>query len=137
MEKKKRKISTSFQLWLTLIVAVAFIGTSIFLWFYQTDTYKKDTENVLLGEITDVIKDISDTSENDLLVVVLAVATETNSLPELCRLLFLYKFFLARISSRKKQHRNFVWNSQSSYISRNSGEKLFTFAGKYGIMNQA
>ena len=83
MEKKKRKISTSFQLWLTLIVAVAFIGTSIFLWFYQTDTYKKDTENVLLGEITDVIKDISDTSDNDLLVVVRAVATETNSLSEI------------------------------------------------------
>lgn len=79
MEKKKRKISTSFQLWLLLIVSVAFIGTSIFLWFYQTDTYEKSTENYLIGEINDVIGDISDTSDENLLVVTRAVATELNA----------------------------------------------------------
>ena len=78
MSKAKKKISSSFQKWLLLIVAIAFAVTLVFLWGYQTKLFTDNAENLLDVYIKDVKQDISDTSDKNLLVITHAVATELN-----------------------------------------------------------
>ena len=75
----KKRISASFQKWLLLIVTIAFVITLVFLWGYQTKLFTDSAENLLELYIKDVKKDISDTSDKNLLVITNAVATELNS----------------------------------------------------------
>ena len=47
MNNKKKRISTSFQKWLLLIVSVAFVITLSFLWIYQNKIYANSAKNLL------------------------------------------------------------------------------------------
>ena len=78
MKKTKKRISASFQKWLLVIVAIAFVITLVFLWRYQTKLFTDSAENLLDTYIKDVKQDIADTSDKNLLVVTHAVATELN-----------------------------------------------------------
>ena len=79
----KKKLSASFQKWLFLIVAIAFVITLVFLWGYQTKLFTDSAENLLDVYIKDVKQDISDTSDKNLLVITHAIATELNSTEEI------------------------------------------------------
>ena len=83
MTKTKKKLSASFQKWLLLIVAIAFVITLVFLWGYQTKLFTDSAENLLDTYIKDVKQDIADTSDKNLLVVTHAVATELNGTQEI------------------------------------------------------
>ena len=83
MSKTKKKLSSSFQKWLFLIVAIAFVITLIFLWGYQTKLFTDSAENLLDTYIKDVKQDIADTSDKNLLVITHAVATELNGTGEI------------------------------------------------------
>ena len=83
MSKTKKRISASFQKWLFLIVAIAFVITLVFLWGYQTGLFTDSAENLLDTYIKDVKQDIRDTSDKNLLVITHAIATELNSTDEI------------------------------------------------------
>ena len=83
MTKHKKKLSESFQKWLFLIVAIAFVITLVFLWGYQTKLFTDSAENLLDLYIEDVKQDIADTADKNLLVITRAVATELNSTEEI------------------------------------------------------
>ena len=79
MSQKMKKISTSFQQWLLLIVGVAFIVTLVFLGEYQTKLFTDSADNLLKIYIKDVRNDITNMSNKNLLVLTKAVATELNN----------------------------------------------------------
>lgn len=83
MTGTKKRISASFQKWLFLIVAIAFVITLVFLWGYQTGLFTDSAENLLDAYIKDVKQDIADTSDKNLLVITHAIATELNSTDEI------------------------------------------------------
>lgn len=78
MKTTKKKLSSSFQKWLLLIVGIAFAVTVVFLWGYQTKLFTDSAENLLDVYIKDVKQDINDTSNKNMLVIAKAVATELN-----------------------------------------------------------
>ena len=79
MSNKLKKISTSFQQWLLLIVGIAFIVTLVFLGQYQTKLFTDSANNLLNIYIKDVRHDIMDVSDKNLLILTRAVATELNN----------------------------------------------------------
>lgn len=79
MKRKKRKISQSFQQWLLLLVIVAFVGTSIFLWVFQTKLSEENAVSLLRLNISDVRQDIVDASNENLLKLTWQIAEELNS----------------------------------------------------------
>ena len=79
MSNKMKKISTSFQQWLLLIVGIAFIVTLVFLGQYQTKLFTDSANNLLNVYIKDVRHDIIDVSNKNLLTLTKAVATEVNN----------------------------------------------------------
>jgi len=83
MTNTKKRLSASFQKWLFLIVAIAFVITLVFLWGYQTKLFTDSAENLLDTYIKDVKQDIADTSDKNLLVITHAVATELNGTQEI------------------------------------------------------
>ena len=69
MSVKKKRISTSFQQWLSLIVGFAFMLTLAFLWGYQTKLFTDSAENLLSVYIKDVRDTmLADPSEKALFV---------------------------------------------------------------------
>ena len=83
MNKTKKKISASFQKWLLLIVAIAFMISLVFLWGYQSKLFTDSAETLLDEYIKDVKQDVSDTSDRNLLVITRAIATELNGTDEI------------------------------------------------------
>ena len=79
MSQKMKKISTSFQQWLLLIVGIAFVVTLIFLGEYQTKIFTDSADNLLKIYIKDVRHDIIDVSDKNLFVLTKAVANELNN----------------------------------------------------------
>ena len=79
MGNRIKKISTSFQQGLLLIVGLAFVVTLIFLGEYQTKLFTDGAEDLLNIYIKDVGHDITDVSDKNLLVLTKAVATEVNN----------------------------------------------------------
>ena len=79
MSNKMKKISTSFQQWLLLIVGIAFIVTLVFLGQYQTKLFTDSANNLLKLYIKDVCYDIYSVSNKNLLTLTKAVATEVNN----------------------------------------------------------
>ena len=101
MNAAKKRLSASFQKWLLLIVAIAFVITLVFLWGYQTKLFADSAETLLDVYIKDVKQDISDTADKNLLVITNAVATELNSTDEITGELLvemLYKYNVSEIN---------------------------------------
>ena len=79
MKVNKKRISTSFQKWLLLIVGIAFAVTLAFLGGYQTKLFTDSAESLLDVYIKDVRQDIYDTADRNLLTLARAAANEVNS----------------------------------------------------------
>ena len=79
MNINKKRISTSFQKWLLLIVGIAFAVTLAFLGGYQTKLFTDSAESLLDVYIKDVRQDIYDTADRNLLTLARAAANEVNS----------------------------------------------------------
>ncbi len=76
---EKLKISQTFQRRLLLCILVAFVITSAFTVFVQTQTSVSETRSLLELNINDVKQDITDASNKNLLSITLSVAEEINS----------------------------------------------------------
>ena len=83
MNASKKRISTSFQKWLLLIVGIAFIVTLAFLGGYQTMLFTDSAETLLDVYIKDVRQDIYDTADRNLLTLAKAAANEADTQEEL------------------------------------------------------
>lgn len=79
MNVNKKRISTSFQKWLLLIVGIAFAVTLAFLGGYQTKLFTDSAESLLDVYIKDVRQDIYDTADRNLLTLARAAANEVNN----------------------------------------------------------
>ena len=79
MNVNKKRISTSFQKLLLLIVGIAFAVTLAFLGGYQTKLFTDSAESLLDVYIKDVRQDIYDTADRNLLTLARAAANEVNS----------------------------------------------------------
>ena len=78
MSNKKKKISQSFQQWLLLLVAVAFLTTTAFLWVFQTQLSEKNAVDLLKLNLSDVQQDVIDATDGHLLQLARQIADDLN-----------------------------------------------------------
>ena len=83
MADKKPKISQAFQRWLLILVVIAFLATTAFLWIIQTELSQRNAFNLLQLNIADVRDDISDASDENLLKLTRQVAQTLNEEKEI------------------------------------------------------
>ena len=79
MKTKKAKLSQSFQRWLIVLVAIAFLATTAFLWLIQTRLSENNAISLLALNLSDVREDIIDASDANLLKLTRSVAQELNT----------------------------------------------------------
>ena len=79
MKNKKTRISQAFQRWLILLVAIAFLATTAFLWLIQTRLSENNAICLLELNLSDVREDIIDASDANLLKLTRSVAQELNA----------------------------------------------------------
>ena len=79
MNTGSRKISRSFQNWLLVLVMVAFVATTVFLWLIQTKLAQENTVRLLELNIADVRQDIQDASDENLLALTEEIAGKLNN----------------------------------------------------------
>ena len=79
MKTKKAKLSQSFQRWLIVLVAIAFLATTAFLWLIQTRLSENNAISLLALNLSDVREDIIDASDANLLKLTRSVAQELNA----------------------------------------------------------
>ena len=80
MKVKKTKLSKAFQRWLLLLVAVAFLATTAFLWLIQTRLSENNAINLLALNLSDVREDIIDASDEHLLKLAHSIAGDLNAM---------------------------------------------------------
>ena len=78
--KKKPKLSQSFQRWLIVLVALAFLATTAFLWLIQTRLSENSAIDLLMLNLSDVREDIIDASDENLLKLTRSVAGDLNAM---------------------------------------------------------
>lgn len=79
MNTGSKKISRSFQNWLLVLVMVAFVATTVFLWLIQTRLAQENTVRLLELNIADVRQDIQDASDENLLALTEEIAGKLNN----------------------------------------------------------
>ena len=79
MNNKKRKISQAFQRWLIILVAIAFLATTAFLWLIQTRLSENNAISLLELNLSDVREDIIDASDENLLKLARSIAADINA----------------------------------------------------------
>lgn len=79
MNKKKQNISAAFRKWLLVLVVVAFLATTAFLWLFQTKLSQDNAINLLTLNISDVKEDIIDASDENLLKLTHQIADDLNN----------------------------------------------------------
>ena len=83
MKKKQKRISQSFQSWLLILVVIAFLTTTAFLWVFQTRLSENNAINLLELNIRDIEADINDASDKNLLELSHKIAKELEAQPEI------------------------------------------------------
>jgi len=78
MKNKKIKISQSFQRWLIVLVSIAFLATTVFLWLIQNTLSENNTIRLLQLNLADVRKDIADASDEHMISLARSIAGELN-----------------------------------------------------------
>lgn len=78
MKNKKTKLSHAFQRWLLILVAIAFLATTAFLWLIQTRLSENNAISLLELNLSDVREDIIDASDANLLKLTRSVAADIN-----------------------------------------------------------
>ena len=76
MKNKKMKLSRSFQQWLIVLVTIAFLATTVFLWMIQTGLSENNAIRLLELNLSDVHADINDASDENLLRLGRSIAEE-------------------------------------------------------------
>ncbi len=79
MKKKKQNISGAFRRWLLVLVVIAFLATTAFLWISQTKISQNNAINLLELNISDVREDIIDASDENLLKLTRQIADDLNN----------------------------------------------------------
>lgn len=79
MNTKKTKLSQSFQKWLIVLVTIAFLATTVCLWFIQSNLSENNAISLLRLNLSDVREDIIDASDGNLLKITRSVAQEINA----------------------------------------------------------
>lgn len=79
MNKKKQNISAAFRRWLLILVVIAFLATTAFLWISQTKISQNNAVNLLKLNISDVREDIIDASDENLLKLTHQIAEDLNN----------------------------------------------------------
>ena len=74
--KEQKQISQTFQFWLFICIVIAYFVTSGFTYVLQTGMSGKETESVININLEDVHKDITDTSDENLLKITHTVRSE-------------------------------------------------------------
>ncbi len=77
--KNPPRITKTFQRWLLASVVVAFLATTVFLWFSQTKLSEDSALELLSINISDVQADIRDESDLNLLKLTHAIADEIDA----------------------------------------------------------
>lgn len=83
MKNKKKRISQIFQRWLLALVLIAFMATTVFLWLIQSSLAQENTNQLLTLNISDVLKDIQDASDENLLELTAEIAQDLNGAAEI------------------------------------------------------
>ena len=81
--KKTKRISQSFQTWLSVVIVIAFLVTTACLWVIQTKLSENNAINLLALYISDVREDIIDASDDNLLKLTYEIAEELNQADEI------------------------------------------------------
>ncbi len=81
--KKTKRISQSFQTWLSVVIVIAFLVTTACLWVIQTRLSENNAINLLALNISDVREDIIDASDENLLKLTYEIAEELNNAEEI------------------------------------------------------
>ena len=68
-KKKTERIANTFQRWLLICIAVAFLATSAFTYVLQNGIVKVETQEVFTSAINDVEKDVKEKSNEQLLAI--------------------------------------------------------------------
>lgn len=79
MKRKKQNISGAFRRWLLILVIIAFLTTTAFLWVSQTKISQNNAVNLLKLNISDVREDIIDASDENLLELTRQIAEDLNN----------------------------------------------------------
>ncbi|MBR5287216.1 MAG: SpoIIE family protein phosphatase [Clostridia bacterium] len=80
MKNKKTKLSQSFQRWLLILVVIAFLATTAFLWLIQTRLSHNNAVSLLELNLSDVRQDIIDASDAHLLKLARSIADDLNAM---------------------------------------------------------
>lgn len=80
MKNKKTRLSQSFQRWLIILVVIAFLTTTAFLWLIQTRLSEYNAINLLALNLSDVREDVINASDENLLSLTRRVASRLNSM---------------------------------------------------------
>ena len=72
-KKNKEKIANTFQRWLLVCIAVAFLATGVFTYILQSGMVKVETVEIFTTAMNDVEKDIKEKSDAELLEIAKAV----------------------------------------------------------------
>ena len=80
MKNKKAKLSQAFQRWLVILVAIAFLATTLFLWIIQTRLSENNAISLLELNLSDVREDIIDASDANLLKLARNIAADLNAM---------------------------------------------------------
>ncbi len=78
MKNKKQNISAAFSRRLLVLVVIAFLATTAFLWVSQTKISQNNAVNLLKLNISDVREDIIDASDENLLKLTNQIADDLN-----------------------------------------------------------
>ncbi len=79
MSGKKTKLSHSFQRWLLILVAIAFLTTTAFLWLIQTKLSENNAIDLMNLNLSDVREDIIDASDANLLKLTREIAGDIDA----------------------------------------------------------
>ncbi|MBE5782595.1 MAG: hypothetical protein E7329_04675 [Clostridiales bacterium] len=80
MKNKKTRIAQAFQRGLLVLVAIAFLATTAFLWLIQTRLSENNAISLLALNLSDVREDIIDASDENLLELTESIASDLNAI---------------------------------------------------------
>ena len=83
MNQHKEGIARSYQKWLALLVAAAFLAATVFLWITQTRLSENNAISLMELNLSDVRQDISDASDEKMLDVTYRIADEISSIQDI------------------------------------------------------
>ena len=89
MKRNGQKLSQAFQQRLLILVIVAFLATTIFLWLFQTKLSEDNAARLLQLNMVDVRQDIVDASDENLLDLAWQIAADMNAVDSITSQLLL------------------------------------------------